>query len=580
MRKPIRISFFILTLFLFSCGADTSNNGGEAQLEPEPSRYGGVFKMPIDSYFKLIPVNEIQKHEETQIYGQIYEGLVKYNGETLELEPCLASSWEISEDGMSYKFVIRDDVYFHDNVCFEGGKGRKMNADDVVFSINRIFDPKQNNSCYPMFKNTIEGGDEYYDGIAENVSGVSADGNVVTIKLNNPGLSFLKKMASVFGAIIPEEAVDASTANEVVVVGTGPFVYDAENSNSENVKLFRNKKYYGVDERGESLPYLDSIYFLYYDNLDGRMEPFWNGELTYIPQVPISKISEVLEERISDFESKPPKYILTSEPQLNVTYLELNMQTRILKKKKVRQAINLAINRNKIVEKVMKNQAYEIGKFGVTPPLPKVFEGYDFEGVEDVSYTYNSRRAKELLAEAGYPNGKNFPSLEMQFPTGRTAYLIVSEVQSQLKSVLNINVDVEALDFDQLLENKAMGEGDIVRTTWIADFPSPEAFLANFYGKIVPKKGEPSYVNTARYKNDEFDAAFEKGVAAVDVIESNKYFSEAEKILMEDPPFIVLSYGEDMALKLANLRDFQSNGIGYLDLRTVFFRTPKIEENK
>ena len=153
----------------------------------------------------------------------------------------------------------------------------------------------------------------------------------------------------------------------------------------------------------------------------------------------------------------------------------------------MRQALNLAIDREKLVSKILKNQAYEIGKFGLVPPLPKIFEAYDFEGVEDVSYTFNSARAKELLAEAGYPDGKNFPTLEMQFKAGSTDYLIASEIQNQLRSVLNINIDIEAIEFNDLLENKAMGNADIFRTNWVGDYTSAEAFLANAYGKFVPK---------------------------------------------------------------------------------------------
>lgn len=571
------ISCFALVLFLFSCGG--ANDAVPTKDEPkEQSKYGGVFKMPIDSYFKKGSINEIKKLEETQIYTQVYEGLVKYNAKTLEIEPCLAVNWEVSEDGMSYLFTLRDDVFFQDNPCFEGGKGRKVDATDVVYSITSIFEPKANNSGYPIFKNTIVGGDEYYEGKADSVSGVYTEGDKVRIDLKHPGSTFLQKMASIFGSIQAKEAVEMSTAEKICFVGTGPFLYD-EQSTSEDVRFSRNEKYYEVDEEGNKLPYFDSVKFIYYENLDEQMELFWNGDLTHIPEVPVSKISEVLEERISDFESNPPKYILSSEPELSVSYLEMNMQTPVLKNKKVRQAINLAINREKLVEKIMKNQAYEVGKFGLTPPLSKIFEGYDFEGVEDLGYVYNPEKAKTLLAEAGYPNGKNFPSLDMQFATGRTSYLIMSEIQSQLRSVLNINVDIEAIELNELIANKSLAKADIFRTNWIADFPSAEAFLANAYGKLVPKnRKEPSNLNTARYKNPAFDEVFEKATTALNSKEANKYFSEAEKILMEDPPFVVLWYDEDMTLKLASLQNFESNAIGYLYLSKAYFRTPEAKD--
>ncbi len=575
MIRTKKILFFALATLIASCGVQT----GDQSSTDEPiveNRYGGVFRMSLSSYFKVIQLNEIQKLEESQIYWQIFEGLVKYNAKTLEIEPALASEWSVSEDGLTYTFLLRENVYFHDNPCFENTEGRLLNAQDIVYSFEQIYDPKPTNSAYSVFKNTIVGGNEFHDGKADSISGIRINAQSIEIQLKEPSLTFIQKLASGFGCVVAKEAVEYSAYQ---LVGTGPFVYDEKNSNSENIRLAKNKNYYGEDEEGNQLPYLDSIAFVYVEDADQEMELFWGGHLTFLSSVPITKISEVLEERIGDFESKPPKYILKSEPELTTVYLEMNMETPILKNKKVRQALNFAINRQKLVEKILKNQAYEIGKFGITPPLPKIFNEYDFEGIEDISYVYNPQRAKELLAEAGYPEGKNFPSLEMQFKAGSTDYLIASEIQSQLRSVLNINIDIEAIEFNELLENKAKGRADIFRTNWVGDYPSAEAFLSNAYGKVVPSsKHEPSYLNSSRYKNSKFDELYEAGVRAKDPIEANRYFSEAEKILMEDGVFIILWYSEDMVLQHASIRNFEANSIGYIDLKRAYFKIPTAEE--
>lgn len=575
MIKSTKILFFAISAILVSCGGETSDQSSTGELTEE-NRYGGVFRMSLSSYFKVIEHNEIQKLEESQIYWQILEGLVKYNAKTLEIEPALAADWTVSEDGLTYSFTIREDVYFHDNACFANGKGRLLTMEDVKYSFEQIYDAKPTNSAFTIFKNTIVGGNEFYEGKADSIAGINIDGRTITIQLIEPSLAFIQKLASGYGYIVAKEAVEYS---EYQLVGTGPFVYDQKNSNSELIKLARNKTYYGKDEEGRQLPYLDSVVFAYYEDTNKEMELFWNGYLTFLSSVPITKISEVLEERIGDFESNPPKYILKSEPELITVYLELNMETPILKNRKVRQALNFAINRQKLVEKILKNQAYEIGKFGITPPLPKVFDDYDFEGVEDVSYSYNPQRAKELLAEAGYPEGKNFPSLEMQFKAGSTDYLIASEIQSQLRSVLNINIDIEAIEFYELLENKANGTADIFRTNWVGDYPSPGAFLANAYGKAVPSsKDEPSYLNSSRYKNAKFDELYEAGARSIDPVEANHFFSEAEKVLMSDAVFIILWYSEDMVLQHASIRNFETNSIGYLDMKSAYFKTPVAEE--
>jgi ABC-type oligopeptide transport system substrate-binding subunit len=213
----------------------------------------------------------------------------------------------------------------------------------------------------------------------------------------------------------------------------------------------------------------------------------------------------------------------------------------------------------------------------MTPPLPKIYKDYDFEGIEDVSYTKNSELAKQYLAEAGYPNGKGFPTISAQFKMDNSMYLIMSEIQTQLKSVLNINMDIEQVEFNQLIENNAMGTADIFENIWIGDFPSPESFLVNFYGKLVPAdKSLPSKINSGRYVNAEFDEFFEQGVTSKTTKEANQFFGEAEKVLMKDPGLVVLFHGENLLLKQASLQNFYTNGMNYIDFTEVYFDKSKL----
>lgn len=565
---------FIATLSLNSCGNSTDNENDNEN--KEESLYGGVFSMPIHSYFSSAPINQVQKLETAQVYDQIFEGLVKYNPSTLEVEPSLASAWTVSEDGLEYRFTLKEGVYFHDNECFEGGKGRLLTSEDVIYSFEHVYSNDIENRAYSNFKNTIVGGDAFYNGSAETIEGITAEGNDVIVKLAEPSAVFILKLATIYGSIIPKESMEAEM---YVPVGTGPFAYDDKESTSEKVILTRNENYHGVDEQGNKLPFLDKVEFHYFENQEDEMDLFWSEELTYVPDVAISKINEVVEEKIQDFESKPPKYKLISEPQLSTTYLEFNTTNKVLKNKKVRQALNYAINRKKLVEKIMKNQAYEIGKYGITPPLPRTIRDYDFNGIEDVSYQYNPDTAKYLLAQAGYPDGKGFPTLSMQFRLGNQHYRIASEIQSQLRSVLNINIDIEGIEFNELIENQGLGKADIYRSTWFADYPNPETFLLNAYGKIVPDDPNlPSYINSSRYKNAKFDEFFEKGSKAATVEEAYTNYAEAEKILMEDAPFLILWYGEDMMLLQSDVRNFETNGMRYLDLKKVYLKEPTAEE--
>lgn len=560
--------------FLFSCNSNSSSDSDNTDINT--SKSGGEINIPLDSYFSIEKPTEIVKVEGAQISGQMFESLVKYNCKTLEIEPSLAEKWDLSEDGLTYTFHIRKGVMFHDNTCFEGGKGREMTTGDVVDMFYRVYENVPENTGYFMFQNTIVGGDDFYNGTATDISGLSSTESTVIVQMSEISNTFLSKVLTIYGAILPKESL---TAENWLPVGTGPFMYNVKQSSSEMVILEKNPNYWMKDSTGVQLPYLDKLTFKFYEDDSDKMDDFWTGKTAIVKNVPITKISDVLEERISDFEGKNAKYVLESVPQMSTTYLEFNMNSKILKDKRIRLAISLAIDRKRLVEKTLKNQAFEIGKFGITPPLPKIYKDYDFEGIEEVGYTRNSELAKELLAEAGYPGGKGFPTISAQFKMDNSMYLIMSEIQTQLKSVLNINMDIEQVEFNQLIENNAMGKADIFENIWIGDFPSPESFLINFYGELVPDDlNAPSIVNGGRYVNKEFDALFEKGMHAKTSEEANEYFAEAEKLMMEDPPMVVLFYGENLWLKQASLKNFHTNGMNYLDFTSVYIDNTVVEE--
>ena len=563
--KNIVISISILAL-LFSCS--TSNNENKDADETKTTKSGGGITIPLDSYFTIERPREILKIESAQIYGQMLESLVRFDDDDLEIKPALAEKWDISEDGLTYTFYLRENVKFHDNAVFKDGKGRDVTTQDVVDMFYRMYENVPENSAYPIFQNTIEGGNDYYEKKSDNITGISSDDKTVTVKLTQPNNTFLAKLVTIYASIIPKESLNKESWN---IVGTGPFMYNKAKSTSELVVLDKNPNYWMTDSIGTQLPYLDNLTYKYYDDDNAKMDDFWNNKIAIVKNVPITKVSEVLEERITDFQGKKAKYILESVPQMSTTYLEFNMTSKALKNPKVRQAINYAIDRKRIVEKTLKNQAYEIGKFGITPPLPKIYKGYDFESIEDYGYTRNSEKAKQLLAEAGYPDGKNFPTLSIQFKKDNSRYLVMSEVQTQLKSVLNIDVDIEQVEFNKLLENEAYGTADIFHNVWVGDFPSPESFLINFYGKLVPKdRNEPSHTNNGRYINKKFDELYEKGMEATNPEEANKYFAEAEKIMLQNPPLVVLYYGENLWLRQAGLKNFNTNGMNYIDFTRVY----------
>ena len=289
----------------------------------------------------------------------------------------------------------------------------------------------------------------------------------------------------------------------------------------------------------------------------------------------------MLQGRIDDFNSTPPKLVLRRKPLLATQYYHFNLLKEAFKDPRVRKAINYAVNRDEIVRNILNNQAYGSGDAGIVPPA--AFNGYDSKSVKKVSYTYNPIKARELLAEAGYPDGEGFPPINLKFNLGTIHSAVADEFAKQMKKTLNINVNLDGMPFQNKLEDQMSANGDIFRTSWYADYYSPESFLMNAYGGIVPEdKNEPSLMNHARYVNEKFDEAFEKGQSSTDIVDRYKHFAEAERILMEDAPFIILWYEETIKVAYSRVRNLELNEMNYYSFKDVYIKdwTKKEWEDK
>ena len=230
------------------------------------------------------------------------------------------------------------------------------------------------------------------------------------------------------------------------------------------------------------------------------------------------------------------------------------------------------MDKNKIIEDVLKGEAYGPGVYGISPPT---FKGYDITKI--AGYDFDRSKAKKLLAEAGYPEGKGFPKVKIELNSGGSKNAnVVLEIQKQLKDVLNVDVDFEVVPQKQKLEDAKYARAEIFRSAWIADFPSPENFLWTMYGGSVPADlTQPSYPNTPRYKNPEYDKAFEAGQSAKTQEEAFGNFLKAEQIMIADAPIMVLWYDENYRLIKSNVRNFFYNPMRYRDYSQVYLKSPE-----
>ena len=559
----------LLILILTSCGSD------KKQFEFA----GGSFKMALDNTPSTFIAREVNDVYSFELLSQVMEGLVSFNAEDLSLQPQIAEKWSINGDGTVFTFTIRDDVFFHDNPVFESMDDRKLTVDDVLFTFEKACQPNAegNPTAAYLFllSNQVKGAKEYYEGKAKSISGIKVKKNQFEITLLNPDQTYINKLANLSASIVSKKIVEAN--KETDVVGTGPFCF-TKPSEEDTYILLKNQDYYMVDNKGNALPYLDSVVFYVQTRKLEQLEMFEQGKTSLISGLPTSRITEMLEGRISDFNAQPPLKELYNNPLLTTQYYFFNMNDPRFKDVRVRQAFNYAIDRKRLADNVLRNQYYEYGIYGITPPIGSVFKGYNFSEIKKYGYDYNPEMAKKLLAEAGYPDGKGFGSVDLRLDISDLNTAVAEELADQIYQTLGINVNIDGSNFEQRNEDGNMGRGDMFRTAWVADYSSPETFLGNFYGKIVPKsKDEPSSGNQSRYVNPLFDKYFEQGRSA-DTKKRLELFSKAEIELMKDPPIIPLWYANDFTLSYSRVRNLKNNPMEFLDLRRVYIKEWTKEE--
>ncbi|TNF46709.1 MAG: peptide ABC transporter substrate-binding protein [Bacteroidetes bacterium] len=565
--------FILLAYFLFSCSTDSKKQFEHA---------GGSLKMAVEIEPSTHIARDVTDYYTATVLGQVVEGLISIDPKTLKIVPQIAKGWEISNDGLMYTFSIRENVLFHPHELLVSEKDRKLTLDDIVKSVEKSCSPGQNGDAPHafnfLFKDNLKGANEFYSGASKNIEGLKTSGkNKITFELLQKDDNFLFKMANICGAISPAKLIAAN--READLIGTGPFIFKGYISGDvKKALLVKNEDYYLTDDEGNALPYLDTLTFIFQGRKLDQLEMFENHETDLITGLPPSRITMMLEGRIKDFNSSPPLFVMYNNPLLSTHYYFFNMNDPRFQNVKVRQAFNCAIDKEKLGREVLRNQYYELGYFGIVPPISSSFRGYDFNGVREASYDFDPEKAKKLLAEAGYPNGKGFGSVNLRYNIGDIHSAVADEFAQQIFQVLNINVNIDGSTFEQKDLDASKGKGDIFRSAWAGDYPNPETFLSNFYGKWVPEDvNELSRVNQSRYKNSLFDQLFEQAKNSSKLSEAMAYYAKAERILMQDPPLIPLWYSGDIQIVYSDVRNLHFNSLNQFQFREVY-KKPLTEE--
>ena len=566
-RKFIIILVAILPFF-YGCETQPAKDTDGVIVAKGGVRYGGVFRfMSNEKVSSLFPLQTIDVYSN-RVVSQIFEGLLKIDPESTELVPALAKSSEVNDNSTIFTFHLRNDVYFQDDACFEGGKGRKVTAHDFKYSLEFACSHNELNHISYLLKDKIKGARAYYDEEVKQVEGITVkDDSTLVIELDRPFSAFRKVMSHAGLSVFPKESYE-KYGKEIGKhpVGTGAFILDQ--FTDDKISLSRNNNYWRKDEFGNPMPFLDSVVMTYSKNKTDELLSFRAQKIDLVLDIPVEEVPNILGTLQEAQDGKNVKHRVISKSSLNITYYGFAFQSDLFSKKKVRQAFNIAVNRREILDDWMKGE----GLPTLNGFVPKM-EGYPSASIK--GYVFNKEKAKKLLAEAGYPNGNGFPSttLYVNAQEGSGGHLLAQAVQQSLKENLGVNVKIQLLTFEEREQAIQDGKAIFWRSGWVADYPDPENFLNLFYGGNIGSNN--SIMNPFKYNNPEYDAIFEKALIETDEEKRMELFAKCDQMIIDDAVVMPLKTNDFIAMVNLKVRRFVTNEVEQLDFSNIYIKEIK-----
>ncbi|WP_232225561.1 ABC transporter substrate-binding protein [Oceanobacillus manasiensis] len=502
----ILVLLFAMLLVVSACTGDDGDSSNESGKEKDTENATGdktlIFGRGADS-IQLDP-SKVTDGESIYVTNQIYDTLVRYEEDSTEVKPALATEWTPSEDGLTWTFQLRDDVTFHD--------GSEFTAEDVVFNFERWATSAE----FIYYGYMFGASEEDLGGIIESVEATSD--YEVTFTLSEPNAPFLQTLAMPpFGIASPEAVEEHGEDYFKNPIGTGPFVF-SEWVPDDSITVIKNEEYFGDTAK------VDKVIFRTIPDNGARFMELQSGSIDMMTGLNPQDIQTIdADENLQIIE----------RPSMNVSYMAMNTDKEgPLAEKEVRQAINLAIDKEKLVS------LYEgIGK-PAKNPLPPSLWGFN-DDIED--YGYDIEKAKELLAEAGFADGfditlNTFSNPRPYMPQPKVS---AQAIQEMLKEV-NINVEIIESDWDTHLSLTENGEHDMAFLGWTGDNGDPDNFLYVLLDKDNAKVGSAG--NIAFYKNDEVHDLLKAAQTEMDQEKRTELYLEAQELIHEDAPWFPIAH--------------------------------------
>ena len=520
----------VAVLICLSLGATAPAVAQESRAAAETM----VYRRPLGNDPATLDPARINDVYGRSVAQQIFDGLVQFD-QTLAITPALAQFWKASRDGLTWTFTLRKGVRFH--------HGREVTADDVVFSFTRLLDPRLKSSAADAFL-TVRGAREYREGRAGSVGGlVALDRQTVQITLTEAFTPFVSLLAVGQAKIVPRDlAEQRSDGFGLNPVGTGPFRFVQWDRGSAIV-LTANPEYFDGPPRVSRV-----VYRIFAGEQSAAMyDEFRKGGLED-SQLPTTDHARIV---------AAPGHVYVKRPMFNLRHYGFNTRLPPLNDRRVRLAVSHAIDRDAIIADVF------LGRFtparGILPPGTL---GHN-PGIRSAGY--DPARSRELLAQAGYPEGRGLPAIT--FWSSVTSAGIVREHAQLKRALAAVGIRAEfqyLLDWPAFSRMLAEGRAPVFLYAWYADIPDPDNFLYQLFHSKSPR-------NYTGYANPVVDDLLLNARNAPDVQRRVELYRRAEHLILDDAPILPFWHYNYERLFQPYVRSVEVNGLGdpYIPLRKI-----------
>lgn len=483
---------------------------GAAAAPPKDAIVIGLLAEPV-----TMDPPQITDLNSTRVIKRIFEGLTAQELGTYKIIPGLAKSWDISKDGLTYTFHLRDGVRFHD--------GTPLTAEAVKFCFDR-----QMNDQGPYYKTGIY---PYVKGFLGNVAGVEVVNPLtVQIRLKSPLTPFLQYLAHHSLYIYSPEALKKHGKDVVKhPVGTGPFKLEAWEPGVK-VVLGRNDQYWGGAPKIRQAIYVPII------EAQARLAAIRTGEIDLTMDVPPDSLDAL---------RKDPNVVVAEADSSAVWYVVLNTRHPILKDRRVRQALNHAVNKEAIIRDILKGTA-----IAAHSPMSPAYG--PFHEPQVTRYPYDPDRARALLKEAGYPNGFDLTFLVPESGSGMQSPVEMGTVIQANLAAVGVRARIQTMEWGAYLK-KYLEAPDMAEMSWNPSIGDPDHMM---YMLLSSDRFPPAF-NAGFFQHGKLDDLLRRARTTIDERERVPLYREAQRIVAEEAPWIFVDHGKQVIVHRKRVQHFK-----------------------